>query len=306
MNQQNPPKRERWRASAIAFVASSSAAMGIATRKERRRFLPPHEWRRVSTPHFFMSVIRQRAILVVEDDRTLRKEISSTLREDRHFVLALAESPFALEVAQDNPFSLIILDPVLTEPGGLDFCRALRAHPSTDGIPILLIVTHEDQIPPLMQRVELRVSDYIKKPLNLAELRACAQALIYYGTRSRRKPSPVKAMPRSRMVTAGEEGQVLVADDLQIDVARRTVMHRNKPVELGRALLFDLLVYMVRHRGVVITRECLLREVWRYDHEIDSQTIYVHMRHLRQKLEDDPEHPQLIETVRGVGYRFKE
>lgn len=103
-----------------------------------------------------------------------------------------------------------------------------------------------------------------------------------------------------------EVEQVLVVDDLCIDIPRRSVTRRNRPIDLGPMLLFDLLVHFVRNQGVVLTRDRLLMAVWSYNQAIDSRTVDVHVRWLRQKLEDDPNHPQLIETVRGVGYRFKD
>jgi DNA-binding response OmpR family regulator len=103
-----------------------------------------------------------------------------------------------------------------------------------------------------------------------------------------------------------EREQVLVADDLRIDLARRKVMWHNQPIELTQVLLFDLLAYLVRHRGVVLTRDRLLQHVWGYEYGVNTRTVDVHVRWLRQILEDHPDFPQLIETVRGVGYRFKE
>jgi len=122
----------------------------------------------------------------------------------------------------------------------------------------------------------------------------------------------VKPLYRPWMKTYDEErsivaSQFLVSEDMRIDVAMRTITKGDQVVELGGTLLFDLLVYMVSHRGVVLTRERLLKHVWGYDNVSmsDTNTVEYHMRQLRKKLEDDPNNPQLIQTVRGVGYRFK-
>ncbi|MDQ6661973.1 MAG: response regulator transcription factor [Chloroflexota bacterium] len=247
------------------------------------------------------SVPKQHIILVVEENRPLRDAITYTLREEGHFVLALADGNLALDVARDNPLSLVIFDPAHLQPEGLDVCRAIRTSPKTDSVPILMVVAHESEIAQIVRQNELRVNDFILKPLHWEELRVCVRALLR-GNR----PRSGKAIHQPKMETTSEEGQLLVADELCIDVARRTVFLRDQLIELHQMRLFDLLVYLVRHRGIVLTRDQLLIDVWGYDHGIDTRTVDVHVRWLRQKLEDAPDHPQLIETVRGVGYRFKD
>lgn len=249
----------------------------------------------------------QRAILVVADDRALREVIKYTLRGEGYFVICLAEGTLAVEVAQDNPFSLILLDLTLQQPSGLEVCRQLRTHPKTNQVPIMMIVQHEREITEMLNR-ELRVDDYIVQPLALEELCKRVRALLSSGKRRQ-----VKTLQRPLMEVSGEERQVLerqflVVDDMRIDVARRQITRGEQLVELGNPLFFDLLVYLVSHRGVVLTRERLLKHVWGYDNvsASDTRTVDSHVRSLRIKLEDDPDNPQLIQTVRGVGYRFKE
>jgi DNA-binding response OmpR family regulator len=107
-----------------------------------------------------------------------------------------------------------------------------------------------------------------------------------------------------------EEERFLTANDLCIDVMRRKVVRHGQPIEIGSPLLFDLLVYLVRHRGIVLTQNQLLTQVWRYADadatHTTTRTVSVHVHWLRELLEDTPDHTQLIETVRGVGYRFKD
>lgn len=102
-----------------------------------------------------------------------------------------------------------------------------------------------------------------------------------------------------------EVAEVLIADDLHIDIDRRRVIRGEKLLEINHPLLFELLIYLVRYRGIAVTREQLMAHVWGYQMK-DSRTVYVHVCWLRQKLEDDPENPQHFQTVRGVGYRFKD
>ncbi len=239
---------------------------------------------------------------MVEADRDLRNSISSTLRREGYFVLALADGAIALEAAQDNPFSLIVLDPVLLRSGGPDLCRQLRAHPSTERVPILMLVTDDIEISQMVA-LELGVDDYITKPLRWEELHACVRELLRSG-----KPRLTKTWHRPIVGAIDGGEQVLVVGNLRIDVARRKVSRGDHLIELRSALLFDLLVYLARHRGVVFTRERLLAQVWGYERvdAIDTRTVDVHMRWLREKLEDDPVNPALIQTVRGVGYCLKE
>lgn len=244
----------------------------------------------------------QRVILVVEHDAALRGAIAHILRGDGYFVLAVPDGALAIDVARYNPIALVLLDPTYLQPSGLDICRELRASAETAHILILMMVADESEITQMMT-LEPGVDDYIMGPLMWRELRACVQALLSGG---RRRTGQMKGMGSVPETIVPDEEQVLIADDLCIDIARHRVTRGNRPIELHRVRLFDLLVYLVRHRGIVLTRDRLLKEVWRFEQVNDVRTVDTHMRWLRQKLEDDPDHPQLIETVRGVGYRFKD
>ena len=248
----------------------------------------------------------QQAILVVESDGVLRDAITSQLRDDGYFVVALADGASALAVAQHNPLSLVLLDLALSQPNGLDVYHRLRARSETTGVPILLLLEQESTIFQI-DSLQAGVDDYMLKPLDWKELHARVRTLLRIRARTllgASKQKLVKASPEREIDQ--EEEQVLVVDDLCIDIPRRTVSRRDQPIDLNPPLLFDLLAYLVRHRGVVLTRDRLLMSVWCYDRVIDSRTVDVHVRWLRQKIEDDPDTPQLILTVRGVGYRFKE
>ncbi len=245
----------------------------------------------------------QRTILVIEEEEVLRNGIAAKLRGDGYVVFDLAGGSNAVETVQLHPPSLVVLDVMLTQPDGLEVCRQLRRRPETAKVPILMLVANEIQSGQLA-RLQLGVNDYITKPPMWEELRACVHTLL----RSRRG-RPKRHMRVSRRWSKeviDEREQVLVADDLRIDLARRKVMWHNQPIELKQVLLFDLLAYLVRHRGVVLTRDRLLQHVWGYEYGVNTRTVDVHVRWLRQILEDHPDFPQLIETVRGVGYRFKE
>lgn len=249
-----------------------------------------------------------KVILVVEDDRMQREVISEGLRREGYFVLAVANVAQAASIACENPLSLIILNSALLPAHECDLYRQLRSHSDTEHTPLLLLISNEDERASFW-RSEVEVEDFITKPFLWEELHACVATLLRSGKRKSRQRPP-KISHRSTPERHGKEAQVLVADDLCIDVIRHKVVRRGQHIEVGSALLFELLVYLVRHRGIVLSRDQLLTQVWGYASDSVngdiSRTVSVHMHWLRQLLEDDPNRPQLIQTIRGVGYRFAE
>ncbi len=244
----------------------------------------------------------QRTILIVEQDENLRKDIVFRLESDGYTILALADSISTLPIALTHRPALIVFDAMLLQSAELEACRQLRAHQETASIPILMLVPGESEIA-WLERSGIRVNDYIIKPLLWPELQACVHTLLRSG-RHRTKPKIVHKTFTGHVVLHNA-GQVFTVDNLSIDVDRRQVMRGSELIELQQPLLFNLLLYLVRHRGVVLTRDQLLKQVWGYEQTYDSRTVDVHIRLLRKKLEDDPANPQLIQTVRGIGYRFQ-
>ena len=236
----------------------------------------------------------QRTILVVEDDAALRDTIAYNLRGEGYLVLTAADGVAGLDAARQNPVSLVLLDLMLPRLDGLEVCRQLRAKPETANTPILMLTARGEETDKVVG-LELGADDYVTKPFSWKELRARVRALLRRGA------------PPAPPTTVGDtpsESRILASGDLRIDVDRREVSRGDRQIELP-ARLFDLLVYMVRNHGLVLTRDRLLQHVWGYDYAGDTRTVDVHVRWLREKLEDDPANPQLIQTVRGVGYRFK-
>jgi len=217
-----------------------------------------------------------RVILVVEDDAALRDTIVYNLRADGYETLAAADGAQALELARRPAVALVILDIMLPRVSGLDVCRQLRARSETADLPIMMLTARAEESD-IVVGLELGADDYVTKPFSWSEARARVRALLRRGRG---------------------------AGDLRIDVARREVTRQGVAITLP-ARLFELLVYLVRYRGTVLTRGRLLERVWGYDYVGDTRTVDVHVRWLREKLEDDPANPQLIQTVRGVGYRYK-
>jgi two-component system alkaline phosphatase synthesis response regulator PhoP len=232
----------------------------------------------------------QRTILVVEDDAPLRDTLAYNLRADGYQVLTASDGVTALEIASQKPVSLVLLDLMLPRLDGLEVCRQLRSKPETADIAILMLTARVEETD-LVVGLELGADDYVTKPYAWNELRARIRALLRRGA-------------HKGAVDTADGVRQLAVGDLTVDLDRREVLRRGEEITLP-ARLFDLLVYFMRNRGNVLTRDQLLEKVWGYDYEGDTRTIDVHIRWLRERIEDDPANPQLIQTVRGVGYRFK-
>jgi two-component system alkaline phosphatase synthesis response regulator PhoP len=236
----------------------------------------------------------QRTILLVEDDSTLRETVTYNLRADGYDVVTAADGVAALQIVRQRPISLVLLDLMLPRLDGLEVCRRLRSQPETAQIPILMLTARGEETDKVVG-LEMGADDYVTKPFSWNELRARVRALL------RRYEQDASG---GAGATAGAGETVLTTSTLRIAVERREVTSGDREIELP-ARLFDLLVYFVRNDGLVLTRDRLLQNVWGYEYAGDTRTVDVHVRWLREKIEDDPANPRLIQTVRGVGYRFK-
>jgi two-component system alkaline phosphatase synthesis response regulator PhoP len=237
----------------------------------------------------------RQTILVVEDHAPLRETLAENLRAEGYAVLTAADGVAALQIARSQPIALVVLDLLLPRLDGLEVCRQLRSRPETAHIAIVMLTAKSEETD-MVVGLELGADDYVTKPYSWNELRARIRARLRRGAR-----------PEGAAVGEGEaatQTRVLAAGELRIDLDRHEVTRRGAEIALP-ARLFDLLVYLVRNRGTVLTRDRLLQHVWGYDFAGDTRTVDVHVRWLREKIEDDPANPQLIQTVRGVGYRFK-
>jgi len=244
--------------------------------------------------------VEQRKILVVEDHDSLRETLAENLRAEGYEVLTAADGVAALEVARsqprEEPIALVVLDLMLPRLDGLEVCRQLRSRPETADTAILMLTARGEETDKVVG-LELGADDYVTKPYSWSELRARVRALLRRGERiGQQATQPGQA--------GAAESRVLVAGDVKIDLDRREVTRGENEIQLP-ARLFDLLVYLVRNRGTVLTRDRLLEHVWGYEYAGDTRTVDVHVRWLRERVEQDPANPQLILTVRGVGYRFK-
>ncbi len=222
-------------------------------------------------------------ILLVEDSPGLRLTIPDLLSTDGHEVFTEQDGEAGLARASREEFDLLILDVMLPKKNGFDVCRALRQQGNDVAI---LMLTAKTQVFDRVVGLKLGADDYLAKPFDPTELLARVEALLRRVNKEHRIA-----------VQTFEFGQV------KVDFESGEVTKDGVPVALAGKEL-SLLRYLVNSRGRVVPREELLREVWEYQSEISSRTVDVHVAWLRQKLEDNPQSPRYIHTLRGKGYRF--
>jgi DNA-binding response OmpR family regulator len=225
-------------------------------------------------------------ILLVDDELSVQKLLGYPLRKDGYDVVPALDGREAIEAVRDQRFDLVVLDLMLPHVNGLEVCRRLRA---TSSVPIIML-TARDEESDKVQGLELGADDYITKPFSVREFR-----------------SRVKAVLRRAELTKGEElSEAPIEDgDLRIDFEKRTVVRGGAEASLTY-VEFEILAALARNPGRVYNRMVLLERVWGDASYRDPRTVDVHIRHLREKLEHDPKVPELILTVRGVGYRFRD
>jgi DNA-binding response OmpR family regulator len=224
-------------------------------------------------------------VLVVEDEEPLRFTLAHNLKREGYDVITAARGDDGLRIAREERPDLIVLDVMLPGMDGIQVCRLLRR--DTD-VPIIMLTAlggENDRVAGL----DVGADDYMAKPFGVRELLARIRALL-------RRSS-------SRAV-ADAPSQTLVSGDLQVDLERRQV-RRNEQLLAMKPKEFDLLVFFLQHPGRVFSREQILDEVWGYDFYGGPRTVDVHVRWLRQKVEEDAAMPVRLRTVRGSGYIFE-
>jgi two-component system alkaline phosphatase synthesis response regulator PhoP len=250
-----------------------------------------------------------RKILVVDDEPVLVETIAYNLEQAGFQVRTALDGSSGLDAARREKPDLIILDIMLPEMDGLEVCRQLRSFGPTSTTPIMMLTAKGEEIDKVVG-LEVGADDYVTKPFGRRELLARVRALLrrseYASANDGQNGQERDAGSRGAR-GAGEahrSDRELVAGPIRIDLAGRRVNCRGKQLDL-QPKQFDLLAYLVRNRGTVLTRDQLLHNVWGYDYAGDTRTVDVHVRWLREKIEEDPADPKLIQTVRGVGYCFR-
>jgi len=225
-------------------------------------------------------------ILLVDDEDAVQTLLAYPLQRDGFRVLQARDGEQAISLFESSAVDLVVLDLMLPKLDGLEVCKRIRA---TSSVPIIMLTARDDELDKVLG-LELGADDYITKPFSIREFRSRVRALLRRAAASRERTDAL---------------ETIEANGLVIDLAKRTVEARGDPVELTY-VEFELLRMLAAQPGRVYTRTMLLEGLWGGADYRDPRTIDVHVRHLREKLEQEPHEPEFILTVRGVGYRFSD
>jgi len=222
-------------------------------------------------------------VLIVDDEALIADSVDYALRKEGFQVITARDGAQALAMAREQQPDLVILDIMLPVMSGLEVCRAIRKESS---MPIIMLTAKSEEVDRVVG-LELGADDYVIKPFSMRELIARTKAVLR----------------RSQMMRDSGKHDVIKAGDVVVDSKRRVVQVRDKTLYLPLKE-FELLRVLVKNRDRVLTREALLDSVWAEDAYDNTRTLDVHIRWLREKIEDDPSSPKRITTIRGVGYMF--
>jgi DNA-binding response OmpR family regulator len=235
-------------------------------------------------------------VLIVEDEPILLETLEYNLTRQGYQVYTAADGMAALELARRERPGVIVLDVMLPGLDGFEVCRILRQEMS---MPILMLTARADEVDKIVG-LEVGADDYLTKPFSMRELLARVKALL----RRVRLIREELAAEVDKPDTMGEIGDILNFEDLAIDLTRREVLRQGTPLRL-KPKEYELLVFLARNQGIVLSRDLILERVWGWDFAGGTRTVDVHVRWLREKIEPDPAQPTRIVTVRGIGYRFE-
>ena len=222
-------------------------------------------------------------ILIVEDDPNILEALKYNLTKEGYDTLTSVDGAEAMDVARAGKPDLIILDIMLPKMSGFEVCRILRKEMD---VPIIMLTARDDEIDKVTG-LDLGADDYMTKPFSIRELMARVRALL---RRTETKP----VIPE----TAAKFG------DLEIDTSHHMITRAGVTLNLSPKE-FDLLVFLAANKSLVFSRDQLLEKVWGYEYSGDTRTVDVHIRWLREKIENNSEEPKRLVTVRGVGYKFE-
>ncbi len=223
-------------------------------------------------------------ILLVDDEEAVQMLLTYPLEREGFRVMQARDGEEALRRFGTERVDLVVLDLMLPKLDGLEVCRRLRAQST---VPIIMLTARDDELDKVVG-LELGADDYITKPFSIREFRSRVRALLR----------------RAALGGHGDERDVIRAEGIVVDLARRAVTVRGEQVELTY-VEFEILRALAARPGNVLSRQALLESLWGDYAYREPRTIDVHVRHLREKLERDPHEPELIQTVRGAGYRLR-
>jgi phosphate regulon transcriptional regulator PhoB len=223
-------------------------------------------------------------VVLIEDERDIVELVRYNFRKEGFEVESFSRGEEGLQYLRRHPADLVLLDIMLPDRDGFEICRRLRAEEQLKSLPVIFLTAKGEEIDRVLG-LEIGADDYVVKPFSPRELVARAKAVL------RRQTRPA------------ESAEVVETRDLRLDARTQEVTVRGRSVELS-TLEFKLLHFLASHPRRIFSREQLLDEVWGRDRFVTPRTVDVHMRRLREKIEDHPEKPQYLQTVRGAGYRF--
>ncbi len=225
-------------------------------------------------------------ILIVEDEEKLSSNLADKLRAEGYDVSTARDGESGWQHAQRETYDLFVLDIMLPGLDGLSLCRMIRNGSKSAEVPIIMLTARGTEVDKIVG-LESGADDYIVKPFGLGEFLARVRVQM-------RRPSPARRQAQDE----------LIAGQLRLDLTGRRAFKGSDEVKLSNKE-FDLLAELMRNKNAVLSRDLILTKVWGYDYFVDKRTVDVHIRWLREKIEDNPSSPRLISTVRGVGYRFE-
>jgi two-component system alkaline phosphatase synthesis response regulator PhoP len=231
-----------------------------------------------------------KTVLVVEDDEEIVGLLRFNLENQGYVVMTAEEGYKALELVKKVKPDLILLDIMLPGIDGYEVCRTLRNSEGLENIPIIMLTAKSEELDVVLG-LELGADDYVTKPFSIRELLSRIKAHL---RRNGNKKEKAAELPQDDVIRIGEI--TLKPQEYKVYVRDKLVNLTNKE--------FELLKFLMLNKGKVMKRDFLLERIWGYDTEIDTRTVDVHIRYLRQKIEQNPANPRYIETVRGVGYCF--
>lgn len=225
-------------------------------------------------------------VYVVDDEANIRHLAALGLQDAGYETVEFSTGSELLAALTAREPDCVVLDWMMPQPDGLEVCRRMRAENRWRHIPVIMLTARADEVDKILG-LELGADDYLTKPFSVKELSARVKSLIRRGD------------------YLASKDELMRSGELELDSARHRVTKNGQEIALSLRE-YELLYELMKHPGRVLTREILLNRVWKTDFVGDTRTVDVHVRYLRQKIEDEPDNPRYILTVRGVGYRFAE
>jgi len=234
----------------------------------------------------------EKKILVVDDEPSIVTLVKFNLEKSGFAVETASDGRQAVSLSEEHPFDLIVLDIMLPELDGIEVLKELRK--KQIDVPVILLTAKDEELDKIIG-LELGADDYMTKPFSPRELTA-----------------RIKAILRRSVTSDVNKKQNAQGENKTIDVGELVIEEEKFEARLKGQLLdltpkeFELLLYLIKHQGKVLTRDQLLNAVWNYDYVGDSRIVDVHVSHLREKIEEDTRKPKYIKTIRGIGYKFED